>query len=115
MNRMHAVPSGRDRRPLQWLAIAALFVPLRNRVQRSIEHRFYRRKYDAQQVLARFSASVRDEVNLSRLHDDLVEAVNETMQPTHVSLWLRPTTSARKQQMVWSSTPAAPEGGKNRL
>ncbi len=70
------------------LAIAALFVPLRNRVQNGIDHRFYRRKYDAAQVLSAFASMVRDEVDLNQLTEKLQTVVEETMQPEHVSVWL---------------------------
>ena len=91
------------------LAIYFLFQPLRSRIQRSIDRRFYRSKYDAAKTVAAFSATLRQEVNLDQLREQLLAVVQETMQPTFVSLWIRPTQHDEKRKPWRATPPVSPE------
>jgi hypothetical protein len=88
------------------LVIAALFQPLRRRLQSLIDHRFYRSKYNAARIAAAFSSTLRNEVDLDQLREQLLVVVQETMQPTHISLWVRQPAQTKSPSLQIGKLPS---------
>jgi hypothetical protein len=86
---------GTARQQMRWIGAVAL-QPLRRRIQRTVDRRFNRRRYDATRILDAFAARLRNQVDLDALHVELLSVVDQTMQPTQASLWLRTSTPLRK-------------------
>ena len=82
------------------LAVAAAFQPLRVRIQRAVDHRFYRRKYDTAKTLEAFAGRLRQQIDLDALHSDVLDLVRVTLQPAQASLWLRPTSARAHEPEV---------------
>jgi hypothetical protein len=80
------------------LAVAAAFQPLRTRIQRAVDHRFYRRKYDSATTLEAFTTRLRGQIDIDALHTDVLGVIQATVQPTHASVWLRPPAKADRSR-----------------
>jgi hypothetical protein len=94
---------GIERQQLRWVAVAAVFQPARRSIQRAVDRRFNRRRYDTAQTITGFSARPRQQIDLDTLTTELLAVVHQTMQPTQVSLWLRPTTAPQSGSNTASS------------
>jgi len=113
---VHAVTGSLSEQPVvivgSTLVIAALFQPLRRRTQALIDRRFYRRKYNAGKITAAFNSTLRHEVDLDQLREQLLAVVQETMQPAHISLWVRQPSRAEISSSQASKPSPEQVGGQ---